>query len=72
MARMGIADGGDLGGVAGGGEPVADGGADGAAFDRPLGARRLAGDQQQQSRAFPNRAIEAAVEQIVGVARLWP
>ena len=61
---MGAADRGDVGGVARGGEPVADRGPDRAAPARAR-ARRLAGDQQQQPRARSDRALEPLVEQTI-------
>ena len=66
MAAVSAADSGDVAGVAGGGEPVANGGPNGAALHRPvLALRRPAGDQEQQSRAGRDRLVEPAVEQII-------
>jgi hypothetical protein len=48
VPRVGVADGGDLPGMAGRCEPVADRRTDRAALHRPLFPRRLAGDEEKE------------------------
>ena len=67
MARMSVAHRRYVAGMARHGEPVADGGANGAAVARPpLPRGRLAGDQQHQPGTARDRLVEPPIEQIVG------
>ena len=65
MTRVSVADGGDLAGVAGGGEPVPDRGPDRAALPGPV-RWRFAGDEQEQPSAAADRLLELPIDQVVG------
>ncbi len=69
---MGSANGGDIAGVAGGGEPVPHGGPYPASGDRRLSLWGLAGDQQHHPHALRNGAIEAFVEERMGRGEIMP
>ena len=58
MAAVGAPDGGDAAGVARGGQPVVDRGADLAPLDRRLAGPMMAGDQQHHAVAARDRLLE--------------
>ena len=62
MSAMRASHGGDLVGMAGGGEPVVHGGADAAALDWRLARPVMAGDQEQEPITTCDRLFEAAVD----------
>ena len=67
MSRMRAANRGNVAGVAGCGQPVADRGTNGAALDRSLiGLRRLTGNQEKNARSRGDRLVEAGIEERIG------
>ncbi len=62
MTTMSAPNRGDIGGVAGGSEPVVNGGPDLAALDRRLAGSVMAGDQQHQPVARGNCSLEPGID----------
>jgi hypothetical protein len=72
MAAVGTAHRRNISGVAGSGEPIVNGGADGAPPDRRLARTMMAGNQKNHPLVSGSRLIERAVDGVPGAVEVEP